>query len=122
VPVFLRHPSISTHQAPRQHINLPTKLHHHPLDYPLIILTCPLSDHRYYPQDGVNFSVLREIKVLMELKHTNIVELLDVRVTEDGLELVLDYCEMDLKRVRVCGLLLLCPSVLLPVSLDLALS
>ena len=37
----------------------------------------------------------------MELKHTNIVELLDVRVTEDGLELVLDYCETDLKRVRI---------------------
>jgi len=36
----------------------------------------------------------------MELKHTNIVELLDVRVTEDGLELVLDYCETNLKRVR----------------------
>jgi serine/threonine protein kinase len=37
----------------------------------------------------------------MELKHANIVELLDVLVTEDGLELVLDYCETDLK--RVCG-------------------
>jgi len=50
----------------------------------------------------------------MELKHTNIVELLDVRVTEDGLELVLDYCETDLKRVR--RLSLLCPFLVLPVS------
>ena len=50
----------------------------------------------------------------MELKHTNIVELLDVRVTEDGLELVLDYCETDLKRVR--SLSPLCPFVVLPVS------
>ena len=54
----------------------------------------------------------------MELKHTNIVELLDVRVTEDGLELVLDYCETDLKRVR--KLSPLCPFVVLPVFQFLA--
>jgi serine/threonine protein kinase len=47
----------------------------------------------------VNFSVLREIQILKELKHVNLVELLDVRVTEDGLELVLDFCETDLKKV-----------------------
>ena len=35
----------------------------------------------------------------MELRHANVVELLDVRLTEDGLELVLDYCETDLKKV-----------------------
>ena len=39
----------------------------------------------------------------MELKHTNLVDLLDVRVTDDGLELVLDFCETDLKKVRVGG-------------------
>ncbi|EWM25194.1 Protein kinase, ATP binding site [Nannochloropsis gaditana] len=50
-------------------------------------------------EDGVNFSVLREIKILMELKHRHVVELFDVRVTADGLELVLEYCETDLKRV-----------------------
>ena len=49
----------------------------------------------------MNFSVLREIKILMELKHTNLVELLDVQITEDGLELVLDFCDTDLKKVCV---------------------
>lgn len=44
--------------------------------------------------------MLREIKILMELKHRHVVELFDVRVTADGLELVLEYCETDLKRVR----------------------
>lgn len=34
-----------------------------------------------------------------ELKHANLVELLDVRLTADGLELVLDFCETDLKKV-----------------------
>lgn len=50
-------------------------------------------------QEGLNFSVLREIKVLKELKHVHLLELLDVSVTPDGLELVLDLCETDLKRV-----------------------
>lgn len=31
----------------------------------------------------------------------NLVELLDVRITGDGLELVLDFCETDLKKVGV---------------------
>ena len=37
-------------------------------------------------------------QILGELKHANLVELLDVRVTVDGLELVLDFCETDLKK------------------------
>jgi serine/threonine protein kinase len=50
-------------------------------------------------QEGLNFTVLREIKILKELRHRHLLELLGVSVTPDGLELVLELCETDLKKV-----------------------
>lgn len=52
-------------------------------------------------QKQTHFFLLLFLKnqILGELKHANLVELLDVRLTADGLELVLDFCETDLKKV-----------------------
>jgi hypothetical protein len=35
----------------------------------------------------------------MELKHVNLVDLLEVQATGVGLELIMEYCETDLKKV-----------------------
>ena len=43
-------------------------------------------------------SALREICLLRELRHKNVVRLLDVLHTEKKLTLVFEYCSVDLKR------------------------
>jgi len=49
-------------------------------------------------EEGVPSSALREICLLRELKHKNVVRLLDVLHTEKKLTLVFEYCSLDLKR------------------------
>jgi len=49
-------------------------------------------------QDGISISSLREITLLLNLKHQNIVELKEVVVGQklDSIFLVMEYCEQDL--------------------------
>lgn len=47
---------------------------------------------------GVPSSALREICLLKELKHENIVRLYDVVHSEHKLTLVFEYCDQDLKK------------------------
>jgi cyclin-dependent kinase 5 len=49
-------------------------------------------------EEGVPSSALREICLLRELRHKNVVRLLDVLHTEKKLTLVFEYCSLDLKR------------------------
>jgi cyclin-dependent kinase 7 len=48
---------------------------------------------------GVNFSALREIKYLKEIKHDYIIQLLDVYISDGALHLVFEYCVSDLEHV-----------------------
>nr|XP_054767517.1 cyclin-dependent-like kinase 5 [Lytechinus pictus] len=48
--------------------------------------------------EGVPSSALREICLLKELKHKNIVQLYDVLHSEKKLTLVFEYCDQDLKK------------------------
>eukprot|EP00117_Sycon_ciliatum_P048409 scpid73859/ scgid34474/ Cyclin-dependent kinase 5; Cell division protein kinase 5; Serine/threonine-protein kinase PSSALRE; Tau protein kinase II catalytic subunit len=48
--------------------------------------------------EGVPSSALREICLLKELKHKNIVRLLDVIHSEKKLTMVFEYCDQDLRR------------------------
>lgn len=48
--------------------------------------------------EGVPSSALREICLLKELKHKNIVRLIDVLHSEKKLTLVFEYCDQDLKK------------------------
>lgn len=47
--------------------------------------------------EGVPSSALREICLLKELKHKNIVRLHDIMISEKKLTLVFEYCDQDLK-------------------------
>ncbi|RDD45193.1 Cyclin-dependent kinase 7 [Trichoplax sp. H2] len=47
--------------------------------------------------DGINRTALREIKLLQELKHENIIGLLDVFGHKSNISLVFDYMEADLE-------------------------
>ncbi|CAJ0943255.1 unnamed protein product, partial [Mesorhabditis belari] len=48
--------------------------------------------------EGVPSSALREICILRELKHPNVVRLYDVVHSENKLTLVFEYCDQDLKK------------------------
>ncbi|KIH47230.1 hypothetical protein ANCDUO_22713 [Ancylostoma duodenale] len=47
---------------------------------------------------GVPSSALREVCILRELKHRNVVRLYDVIYSESKLTLVFEYCDQDLKK------------------------
>nr|P54664.1 RecName: Full=Cell division control protein 2 homolog 1 [Trypanosoma congolense]CAA82956.1 cdc2-related kinase [Trypanosoma congolense]CCC93329.1 cell division protein kinase 2 homolog 1 [Trypanosoma congolense IL3000] len=49
-------------------------------------------------EEGVPCTAIREISILKELRHENIVRLLDVCHSENRLNLVFEYMEMDLKK------------------------
>lgn len=48
-------------------------------------------------KDGLDMSAIREIKFLQELKHPNVIELLDVYSSETNINLVLEYLPSDLE-------------------------
>jgi cyclin-dependent kinase 7 len=50
-------------------------------------------------REGVNFTALREVKVLQELRHENIVELLDVFMLYESINLVFEFCETDMETI-----------------------
>ncbi|KAI3910486.1 hypothetical protein MKX01_034880 [Papaver californicum] len=50
-------------------------------------------------KEGVNFTALREIKLLKELKDPNIIELIDAFPHKDNLHLVFEFMESDLEAV-----------------------
>jgi|AntAceMinimDraft_1070359.scaffolds.fasta_scaffold169231_1 cyclin-dependent kinase 7 len=50
-------------------------------------------------QQGVNFTAMREINYLQDLRSPYVVELIDVFLTGDSLHMVLEYCPFDMKDV-----------------------
>lgn len=50
-------------------------------------------------QDGVNRTALREIKLLQELHHENVIALLDVYGKDSGISLVFEIMETDLEQI-----------------------
>jgi len=50
-------------------------------------------------KEGVNFTAIREIKLLMELRHPHVIELVDVFPHKRNLNLVFEMCESDLEAV-----------------------
>lgn len=50
-------------------------------------------------KDGIHMTAIREIKFLQELKHPNIIELIDVFSNKTNLNLVLEYLDSDLEMI-----------------------
>lgn len=48
---------------------------------------------------GINFSALKEVKYLQELRHVNIIRLYDVFAVDGTLHLVLELCPFDLEAI-----------------------
>jgi len=67
----------------------------------LVINKCFLFGFRFSESEGVPSTALREISLLRELDHQNIVRLLDVIHSEKKLFMVFEYMEMDLKKLVV---------------------
>merc|ERR1719235_1733628 len=49
-------------------------------------------------EEGVPSTAIREISLLKELNHPNVVKLLDVRCTQSSLYLIFEFVEMDLRQ------------------------
>ncbi|KAG0169726.1 TFIIH complex serine/threonine-protein kinase subunit kin28 [Apophysomyces sp. BC1034] len=50
-------------------------------------------------KDGLDLTAIREVKFLQELKHPNVIELVDVFSHKTNLNLVLEYLDSDLEQV-----------------------
>ncbi|KAL1696560.1 kinase-like domain-containing protein [Schizophyllum commune] len=50
-------------------------------------------------KDGLDMSAIREVKYLRELKHVNVIELLDVFSSKSNLNLVLEFLDSDLEMI-----------------------
>ena len=50
-------------------------------------------------REGVNFTAIREIKLLQELRHPHVIELVDCFPHKRNLNLVFECCESDLEAV-----------------------
>jgi len=51
-----------------------------------------------HEEEGVPSTAIREVSLLKELSHPNVVKLLDVRCTQSSLFLIFEYVEMDLRQ------------------------
>ena len=49
-------------------------------------------------QEGVPSTAIREISLLREIEHPNVVNLIDVICTNDKLYLIFEYAQKDLKK------------------------
>ncbi|AET38858.1 TFIIH complex serine/threonine-protein kinase subunit KIN28 Ecym_3371 [Eremothecium cymbalariae DBVPG len=50
-------------------------------------------------KDGLDMSAIREVKYLQEMKHINVIELVDLYMDQDNLNLVLEYLPADLEMI-----------------------
>lgn len=50
-------------------------------------------------KDGLDMSAIREIKFLQELRHPNVIELIDVFSTQTNLNIVLEFLPADLEMI-----------------------
>uniref|UniRef100_A0A3P9IPL8 Cyclin-dependent kinase 7 n=1 Tax=Oryzias latipes TaxID=8090 RepID=A0A3P9IPL8_ORYLA len=66
--------------------------------------------HRTEAKDGINRTALREIKLLQELHHSNIIGLLDAFGHKSNISLVFDFMETDLEVVIKDTSLVLTPA------------
>ncbi|XP_042306066.1 cyclin-dependent kinase 7 isoform X2 [Sceloporus undulatus] len=66
--------------------------------------------HRSEAKDGINRTALREIKLLQELSHPNIIGLLDAFGHKSNISLVFDFMETDLEVIIKDTSLVLTPS------------
>lgn len=53
-------------------------------------------------QDGINRTALREIKLLQEIHHPNVICLLDVFGYKSNVSLVFDFMDTDLQVCSLC--------------------
>lgn len=52
------------------------------------------------PEEGINFTAIREIKLLREFKHENVIELVDVFTTPDmAVILAYEVADTDLEKI-----------------------
>ena len=83
----------------------------HPLTFPLISRitgeVVALKDIRLEHEEGAPCTAIREISLLKDLKHANIVTLHDIVHTPFSLMVVFEYVHMDLKRYmdNCCGMM-----------------
>ncbi|XP_048229644.1 cell division control protein 2 homolog 2-like isoform X2 [Ricinus communis] len=56
------------------------------------IKTLPIPDKF----EGIPSSVIREISLVLDLQHTNIIRLLDVQIKENSVDLIYEYMDMTL--------------------------
>jgi len=54
---------------------------------------------RHEARDGINRTALREIKLLQEIRHDNVITLLDVIGRRNSIQLVFDFMETDLENL-----------------------
>ncbi|KAF4112937.1 cyclin-dependent kinase 7 [Onychostoma macrolepis] len=66
--------------------------------------------HRTEAKDGINRTALREIKLLQELSHPNIIGLLDAFGHKSNISLVFDFMETDLEMIIKDTSLVLTPA------------
>ncbi|XP_071964317.1 cyclin-dependent kinase 7-like [Antedon mediterranea] len=66
--------------------------------------------HRSEAKDGVNRTALREIKLLQELHHENIIGLVDVFGHKSNISLVMDFMDVDLEVLIKDTTLILTPA------------
>lgn len=66
--------------------------------------------HRTEVKDGINRTALREIKLIQELSHPNIIGLLDVFGHKASISLVFDFMEYDLEVIVKDMSLVISPS------------
>uniref|UniRef100_A0A915BGA5 Alpha-1,2-Mannosidase n=1 Tax=Parascaris univalens TaxID=6257 RepID=A0A915BGA5_PARUN len=73
---------------------------------------------RHEVMDGVNRTAVREIKLLQELRHDNIIGLLDVIGHKTNIQLVFDFMETDLEHVVKDNSIILMPEHIKNITLQ----